>query len=328
MSHPILAYALPALVLGATAVRADLHFPETRHDAGELLCGARVSHAFAFVNRGPEAVEVTDTRTGCGCLTPRLDRRVYQPGEKGEVRLEVNTLSVPPGSHTWRVQVFTRQGGQARETPLYVSGRVVAEIQVQPPVLTVFADQAVGHTITFTDLRPPPLTVTSVRASSPHLAARVTGRRQNDAGHWVHAIQLDVAADCPEGRHEEVVSIDTDDPAYRDLRVPVTVVKRPRNAVTAVPGRVTLLAPAGQPVPSRVVLLHGADDRPVEVERVEADDPAVVCHWAPGPGSRATVRVGADRARMKADVLDSVVRVHVREPARQVVTIPVTVRAP
>lgn len=314
--------------LSVPAARADLHFPEPRHDIGEVRCGTRRVHAFPFVNRGPDAVEITDTRASCGCLTPRLEKRVYQPGERGEIRLEINTLSQPAGSHTWRVQVFTRRGGQTEETALDVSGRVIAEIQVQPPVLNIFANQAVSHTITVTDLRPRSSTVTDARTSSPYLKTRIMGRRQDDAGRWVHTIQVDVAADCPEGRHHEVVSIDTDDPAYRDLQVPVTVVRRARQHVAAVPAAVTWQAPAGEPLPARLVLVRGADDRPVQVERVEADDPALVCQWAPGPGNQATVKLRVDRSRMTGDSLQGVVRVQVSQPERQTLTIPVTVRAP
>ena len=53
-----------------------------------------------------------------------------------------------------------------------------------------------------------------------------------------------------------------------------------------------------------------------------ADDPALACRWAKGPGKMATLRVGVDAARVK-DVLRGSVRVHVGGPSPSVVTIPV-----
>ena len=57
------------------------------------------------------------------------------------------------------------------------------------------------------------------------------------------------------------------DPDYRELRVPVTVVKRPRQRAKASPDRVELSATPGQPVPSRIVRIRAADDESVEALR-------------------------------------------------------------
>src|SRR5207237_7508843 len=103
------AVSLILLVAGsATAAGADQHFPETAADAGQVYTGKELAHTFAFVNRGPEAVEIVEARASCGCLTPRLEKRVYQPGERGELRLEVNTFTQPAGPHAWTVAVRCR----------------------------------------------------------------------------------------------------------------------------------------------------------------------------------------------------------------------------
>ena len=79
-------------------------------------------------------------------------------------------------------------------------------------------------------------------------------------GHWTWRVKLEVASDLPEGRHAEIIDFFTDDPMYTHLRVPVTVVKRSRQRVTATPETVTLTIPAGQPVPSRLLLVRDADN--------------------------------------------------------------------
>ena len=85
------------------------------------------------------------------------------------------------------------------------------------------------------------------------------------------------------------MDIFTDDPDHRDLRVPVTIVKRACQRITAMPNEVTLTAPPGQPIASRIVLIRDTKDKAVVVERVVADDAAIVCTWGTGteqPGHR------------------------------------------
>jgi hypothetical protein len=310
--------------LSAPTARADLSFANSAVDAGEVRSGAPLKQTFAFVNEGKAAVEITDLRTSCGCVKPKLDRHAYAPGEGGEIVLEVHTLSQPAGEHTWRLQVAYRAGGEAREAELSIRGRIVTEIAVQPAALTIFTGNAAAHEIVLTDLRERPLSVTGVHTSSPHLKAEVGPTTADGAGHRVVRITLSLSPSCPEGRHEETVAILTDDSGYRELTVPVTVVKRPKQAVTASPGTVSLSAARGQPVASRIILLRPAGDAAVAVERVEADDPAVVCTWAAGPDRCATLKVSIDRAKLPADGLRSAIHVHISKSASETITVPVT----
>jgi len=163
-----------------------------------------------------------------------------------------------------------------------------------------------------------------VRTTSPHLQSRVTAGSQDEAGHRVYKIGLQVAAAMPEGRHDETISIYTDDNEYAELRVPVTVVKRARNGVVARPAEVSLVAPPGQPVPSRIVLLEAGQREPVVVAGADADNPAVTCRWAAGPGSLSTLRIMVDRSRVTGTELRAKVRVHLAKPALQDVLIPVS----
>ncbi len=324
---PLAAVAAASLALSAATARADLTFANPTADVGEVRSGAPLRQCFAFTNAGTTAVEVTDLRTGCGCLKPKLEKRTYAPGEGGEIVLEVHTLSQPAGEHTWRLQVAYRAGGDPREAELSVHGRVVTEVAVRPAALTILTGGTAAHEIVLTDLRDKPLTVTGVQTSSPHLTGQVSQTTTDGDGHRVVKIALSLSPTCPDGRHEETVALVTDDAGYRELTVPVTVVKRPRQAVAAAPGQVVLSAARGQPVPSRIVLLRPAGEGAVEVGRVEADDPAVVCTWAVGPDRCATLKVSIDRTRLPGDGLHSAIHVHINKPVSETITVPVTYRA-
>ncbi len=322
-----------AFLCAGGGARAELRFAEPVASAGEVHAGAPLAHRFAFVNGGTGPVVLTELRTSCGCLAPRLEPaggplpRTVAPGERGALVLEVHTLGQSAGAHTWRLTACTQEGGQPRAQELELRGTVVAEVTVQPASLTLFTDRPAEQDIVLTDRRPHPLTVMAVQTSSPHVRGRVTGQRRDAGGGRVCAVRLDVDAGYPEGRHDEVVDLVTDDPEYRTLRVPVTVVRRTRRRLAATPDAVELRAAAGQEFPSRIVLLRDADGQPVVIERVTADDPALVCTWAEGPGALATVRVRVDRSRLPAAGLRSAIHVTTRRPVAETVTVPVTCAA-
>jgi hypothetical protein len=280
-----------------------------------------LSHRFAFVNRGSGPVTVTDLHTSCGCLVPRLEQRLYRSGEGGVIVLEVQTLSQPAGPNRWHIDVATRDDKGDHQHCLELLANLLTEIKVEPAKLAIFTNSSLHHDITVTDMRPKGLKVTQALFASPHLGASVTAVAPAS-----YRITVDVRAALPDGRHEDVLCIATDDPVYRELRVPVSVVKRSRQSVTAMPSQVELIVPRGQAAPSRVVLLRGGDGgEEVKVERVEADNPALHCRWAAGPGKMATLRVSVDHTQVK-DTLSSAVRIYVSKPTAVVVTIPVTCR--
>jgi len=312
-------FGLVLLLSASVPAWADLHFPKPRVQRGTVRSGVPLSQRFDFVNQGPRAVTITDLRASCGCLAPRLEKRTYQPEEKGAIFLEVNTLSQPAGPNAWRVEVHYQDAGQEQVKHLELLAELITEVKVEPAQLSFSTAGALRHEVVVTDQRPKPLRVTQARCSSPFLLADVQAPEGSTA---VQRVSVEVTAQLPEGRHEVVLSIFTDDPTYRELRVPVTVSKRSRQSVSAAPDTVSLTVPRGQPAPSRIVLLRCEGDDEVEVERVEADDPALRCRWIKGPGKMATLRISVDPTRV-TDGFKSAVRVHVSRPAPACLTIPV-----
>jgi hypothetical protein len=312
------------LFASAALSQAQVHCDEPEVDVGEVRAGAPLSHRFNFVNRGKETIEITDVRPSCGCLSPKVDKRRYAPGESGFLFLEVATLTQAPGPNAWKVKLITKTASnESASTEWLLRGRVRREIMLEPTALIFSTDAAVGHDLTLTDYRAEPLKVKEVRTTSPKLTVR-SGEVRKENGCWVRPLRLEAADDYPEGRHDESLQILTDDPAYPELRVPVTVVKRSKRGVTATPAEVAIEALDGRPAPSFTVRLRSADDQPVLVDRVEISEPALQCRWAAGPNAMATLKVLADRTKIKGDVLRSIVHVHVKDGG--VVSVPVTVK--
>jgi hypothetical protein len=310
------------LLLSAGPLFAGLQFTEPVAYAGVVRSGPPLVHRFEFSNTGPETVAIAEARASCGCLKPQLSQLSLQPGEKGHLVLEVNTLSQAPGPHTWAIHLHYQCGSTIHEAVLQLSARLITEVMVQPAAMVVFAERADRHEIIITDLRPRTLSITAVNASSPRLQPRLSEPSHDMSGHWLRRISLEVADDYPQGRHDEILEICSSDPDYPSLRVPVTIVKCSQQ-FTATPGEVTLTAPAGQAFPSRIVLIRNREDRAVVIDKIDVDDPAIVCRWAPGPNSMATVRISVNRSLLHGSSLQSAVNVRIGKPVQESLTIPV-----
>jgi hypothetical protein len=307
-----------------TQARADVFFPEPVADAGEVRSGTSLVHRFAFINRGTATIEITGARASCGCLKPHLAQRACGAGEQGSLLLEVNTLSQAPGPHEWKAWITYKIGDTSYESVLKLHAGIVAEITVRPAELTILAGSAVEHEIFLTDLRSTPLSIREVRPSSPYLKSGVAREYRDESSHQVWKLRLLVTGEYPDGRHEEVVGIYTDDPLYRELRVPVTIVKQTGARLAATPDQVTILATRGQSVSSKIILIRDSQNQPVEIEDIKSDDPAITCRWAKGPGAMATVKIQSDHKKQSAETLDTAVHIETRQPTRQTLTIPVT----
>src|SRR5579884_3615222 len=70
--------AMTWLAEGRAAAGADLVCVEPLVDKGLVRSGSPLAQRFTLVNRGREAVEITEVKPSCGCLVPRLEKRLLQ----------------------------------------------------------------------------------------------------------------------------------------------------------------------------------------------------------------------------------------------------------
>jgi hypothetical protein len=308
--------AAPASLRGELVCEAPLF------QAGTVRSGAPLRHEFRLHNTGPDPVEVLEVHSGCGCLRSALARRTFAPGEPVLVLVDAHTLGQPEGPNTWRAVVRYRSGGRAGEVPLLVRALLVREVSVSPAALVLHTESTITAELTFLDRRDRPFEPRALLTSSRHVRASAREPRRVGEG-WERKVTLEVTADCPEGRHDEVLVLHTGDTGYPELKVPFTIVKKARGRVTAVPAEVSLFSAGGGPLPSRIVLLGAARDQELKVERVETSDPALACRWAPGPGARVTLRITVDRSRLSGESWQGAVRLHLSRPTPQTVVVPV-----
>jgi Protein of unknown function (DUF1573) len=297
-----------------------LRFVQPQVNLGELRSHVARSQRFEFVNQGPEPIEIIRVEPSCGCMAVKLDRRRFQPGEKGELTLEIRPTTQITGVQSWfaKVEYQTGSAGAARSLQLQLQAVVRHEVTVTPAAL-VWSGTG-SREIIVTDRRDPPRTVTGLHFSSPLIAAKIMSAEKGNC-----RIVLQAAAALPLGRRDEMLTIYVDDPAYGEIQVPVTLIAQARAAVNFAPEQISHRIAAGQPIPSTLIRLRPAGERAVVVHGVTANDPAITCTWAQGPGNEATLKIQVSSAKLGDRDLDGTVRVQLREPVDEVLTIPVRV---
>lgn len=224
-----------------TRERSSLVFSQYAVHLGEVRPVGTIPAHFDFVNAGDEPINILKLEPSCGCLAPRLydDKQVYQPGERGRFYVSVKTANESPGPKDYTVKVLY-DDGQPQER--LVSFRLsVPEKKVSVTPAEVYFYQTNGKADTrelqITDHRGRDLNVLDV-VSSSDLAQVFVGKKQNNQGITTTPIRIDVPADVPPGKNISLITIETDDPDYRLIKVPV-LIWGPNETIQQVSGEAT-----------------------------------------------------------------------------------------
>ncbi len=327
-------FILLALVLGATdPIRPTpplAPIESTLHDLGTVRSGPSLTETLTLTHRGePGTVTVTGVEASCGCTAATVTARSLRPGDATDFAIRVNTLTQPAGVHTWKATLryrFTPDDPKAKphdfEVWLGVKADLVREVSVTPPMLAISTATEARHTLTVTDIRAKPLTVRAATTASPHVTLSIRPATTT-GGVTATAVELYVTADYPAGSAQETVTLTTDDPACPELRVPVRIVKRDRDALVPSPEVATVRFSPGQDSASTLVQVRSPARGTLRIEAAECDHPAVTVKFAASSGVVGTLRVVVDRAKADGRAGEALVRVRFAEPAGATLMLPV-----
>ncbi len=292
-------------------------------DLGPTRGGPTLTQSFEVTNRGTVALSIVYVQPSCGCLAPRISGRMLKPGESATVEIRIGTISQPEGDNLWTVRLFYRSAGSDIDqiADLQVRAKLTREVGVQPAALRLSGKPGLAHEITLTDRRVKPMEIAGVAVSSNKIAVLDDGRWERTSDGWVRKVHVRLTADCPAGRHEEIVQIVGNDPDYRDMRVAVNVNRTDTLRYAISPGEARLSCEAGKGGET-IVLIREAEGQAVQIESADADDPALSCRFDERSQATAQLRIvaapGATPQRWSS------VRVRMRAPMAQTVVVPVT----
>jgi hypothetical protein len=312
------------VVLAFSSGTADeLSFAEPTVQVGKVYTGVPLSHRFAFQNTSAQALRITDVHTHCGCSIPRLALRVYEPGAKGFLDLEVLTLTQPAGPHNFSAHIEYQIGDVRKETEVNLQANLISELLIEPAKLVVPADHVERHPFTLTEARALPVQIIEARTSVPYVGVRLADPRRSENGRWARTLRLTAQPELSAGKHEGLIDLYTTDSRYEHLQVPFVLTKQSADLVSFSPREVDISAPAGKSLPTRVIVLRSQSPKEVQIGSITADHPAVAARWASNADGVIAIRVQVDASRLTGATLDSTLHIELRQPTRQTLNVPI-----
>jgi hypothetical protein len=209
----------------AAAARPALAFHQYQVDLGRVEPTTELRATFVFRNRSDCPVDIAEVAPSCGCLVPYLSTKRVEPGEGGRIVLRMLPANESPGRKEFFADVKYADP-EPRDVRLTFKLELPEkQMQVRPIALSVYqnSDRAIKQTIAVADRRPKPARIVNVTVDSPFVQVAPGEVRTLDEGGVEARVVVTVLPDVPLGRHEAVVTIQTDDPRSPVLRVPVRI---------------------------------------------------------------------------------------------------------
>lgn len=68
-----------------------IKFEKSQHDFGIIKEGVVVENVFKFSNTGKKDLEIKDVRSSCGCTVAQPNKKLFKPGESGELKVSFDS---------------------------------------------------------------------------------------------------------------------------------------------------------------------------------------------------------------------------------------------
>ena len=112
-----------------------IEFERTEHQFGRVTDEKKIETTFTFRNDGAAALEVRGIRAGCGCTIPKLDKKVYEPGESGVITVQFDP-SKKRGLTQQRITVTSNDPARPSRV-LQIKAEVLKLVELSPPNVAI-----------------------------------------------------------------------------------------------------------------------------------------------------------------------------------------------
>lgn len=96
-------------------------FSKDTYDFSKIKEGEKIDHTFEFTNTGKSPLIISDVQAGCGCTTPKFDKKPIKPGEKGTIEVGFNSAGQRGTQHKI-ITVYSN--AQPSQSMLHLKGEV------------------------------------------------------------------------------------------------------------------------------------------------------------------------------------------------------------
>ncbi|MBT5019004.1 DUF1573 domain-containing protein [Planctomicrobium sp.] len=212
--------------ISGTAERSKLVFSQYAVHLGEVRPVGTIPAHFDFVNMGEKPLEILKLEPSCGCLAPRLyeDKKVYAPGEHGRFYVSVKTANETPGPKDYTVKVSYDDGVPQERMVSFRLTVPEKKVSVTPSEVYFYQTQGKAdfREIMVEDHRGRNLNILDVVCSTEYAQIQV-GEKIIEGSVSRTPIRIDVPAEVPRGKSTALITIQTDDPDYQKIRVPILI---------------------------------------------------------------------------------------------------------
>jgi len=295
-------------------------FQPTVHK-GRCKAGVVLSHTFELRNTGRKAVTILRVENTCGCIRLDLSSRELRAGDQALLTVEIATLNQPEGIQRWPIRLhYQYPSSSSMSEPqvleLVVQAQIVREIDIQPSRLIISTHGATRSTITITDRRPKPLTISKIWSPSPFVSITV---QKPHPGQF--QLTLETQAQIPEGEHDASVSVGTDDAEYREIRIPVLIVRQRSKPLVITPEEVIFHLQPGQ-VSSQIVQIRSLSTDPVRIVEASCDHPAVQVKFPQEASRVSAIRISLSSTAATTPGT-ALIRLQLLEPRAETILVPI-----
>jgi hypothetical protein len=226
-----------------------------------------VEHIFELKNTGEADLVISAIRPACGCTAAELTNSTIPPGESAKLATKL-TLAGRSGDIHKTILIESNDPANPA-FQLAMQGKIVTEVAVVPPVLTLrqsAAGQPPSGTVQITS-NGKPFRITQVESSDPFVRVR-TDLMPDGVSHQISASMEKIPASDPQ---PFLIMLQTDNPRVPTIDIPATMVLMKK--ILVAPERIVLRK--GDAGSKKYVVLKSADGKPLEIKEISTPDPAV-----------------------------------------------------
>lgn len=201
---------------------ARIKFDNLIHDFGDMDPDSSNVAEFGFKNVGNALLKILNVKTDCGCTAYTLEKKEYEPGESGTLKIKYHSVA-RSGAVTRRIVVTSNDPVEPNVT-LTLKGRVVERVAYEPMKLNLLlkgGDETLP-TITLTSLDGKPFSIKGIKSSVNAISAQFDPAVE--ATKFV--LQLKVDKEQLQKVSNGIVEIELTHPAAKSVSIPFSALTR------------------------------------------------------------------------------------------------------
>lgn len=250
-----------------------LMFESVTYDFGQIGPGTKNVCEFKFENAGDDLLKIKNVTKSCGCTPFTLEKKEYEPGESGTLKVSYKASS-RPGSSKKHLYVHSNDKTKPK-VALAIKAAIVQKVEFEPKQLKLLLNKenAACPAITLTSVDGKPFSVKGFRATGRFKSTvdAIRADYNSSAKSTKVVIQPKVDVELAKKSHNGNIVISLTHPESSSVTIPFTVL--PRFKVDP-PSIVLHKVESQKPVTKEVWVLNNYDED-FEVESVSSKEDTI-----------------------------------------------------